>query len=101
MRPARIKVFGKEIAVGSWREVMTTFLSEVHEERPGEFLAIVRSRPQRFAESKDRPDSIRIPLRIGTLDLWVSGHGDAKTHYGTCEGIRIKLNIPEKDFVCL
>ena len=101
MRPARIKVFGKEIAVGSWREIMTTFLSEVHEERPEEFLAIVRSRPQRFAEGKDRPDSIRIPLRIGTLDLWVSGHGAAYTHYGTCEGVRIKLNIPEKDFVCL
>ena len=99
-RPRMVQVFGEEIEVASWREIMQVFLTKAHEKKPEGFLAIVNRSPK-FAVSKERPDSVPKPLPIGTSGIWVSGRGSGKAHYATCESIRIKLNISENDFVCL
>jgi len=100
-RPDVIKVFGEEIEVASWRDVVQVFFSKAYEKKPTEFRAIAERERRKFAINNARPDSIRVPLQIGASDIWVNGSASGERHYATCERVRIELNIPESDFICL
>ena len=95
-RPEAIEVFGKQVLVRSWREMMLVFLEEVYKRKRKEFFdKVVNHRPQRFARSTAEPTSIKIPRQIGESDVWVSGHGSADTLWKVCESVRTTLDLPE------
>lgn len=95
-RPEAVEVFGRQVPVKSWREIVLVFLDEVYKKKQKEFLTrVVNRRPQRFVRSTVEPTSIRIPRQIGESDVWVSGHGSADTHWGVCESVRTTLGLPE------
>ena len=95
-RPEAIEVFGKLVSVKSWREILLVFLGEVYKSKRKEFLdKVVNRRTRKFARSFEKPTSIRVPLRVGETDVWVSGHGSGETHMAVCESVREALDLPE------
>ena len=94
-RPEVIRVFGKQLAVASWREITRVFLSGAYGQKPKEFLAMAESQPEKFPISGTEPTSMRSPLQIGASGVWVEGHGSGQRHWGVCERVRVDLGFPE------
>ena len=95
--PKNIKAFGRDISVTSWRNLMQTFLFEAYKKKRVKFRAMVERRPKKFAVSEKEPSEkkLKVPLRLGNSDIWVSGYGNRKAHWGVCESVRIGLDFPE------